>query len=75
MLGFGLLLIVRTEVHPFFDTSFRRIMHCVMNLKLSQTFCFLFFQHDNEFSLFQCPPQSTDLSSVEHFWDVVEKEI
>ncbi len=34
-----------------------------------------FLEHDNEFSLLKCPPQSPDLNPIEHLWDVVEREI
>ncbi len=32
-------------------------------------------EHNNEFTLLKWPPQSQDLNSIEHFWDVVEREI
>ncbi|MDW1568538.1 hypothetical protein R7D93_25440 [Vibrio sp. YT-15] len=32
-------------------------------------------KHDNEFTVLQWPPQSPDLSPIEHLWDVVEREI
>ncbi len=35
--------------------------------------CFL--EHNNEFTLLKCPPQSPDLNPIEHLWDVVEREI
>ncbi|MDG2580599.1 transposase, partial [Vibrio parahaemolyticus] len=34
-----------------------------------------FLEHDNEFTVLQWPPQSPDLSPIEHLWDVVEQEI
>ncbi len=34
-----------------------------------------FLEHDNEFTLFKWPPQSPDFNPIEHFWDVVEREI
>ncbi len=35
-----------------------------------------FLQHDNEFfTLLKRTPQSLDLNPIEHFWDVVEREI
>jgi len=32
-------------------------------------------KHDNEFTALQWPPQSPDLSPIEHLWDVLEREI
>ncbi len=34
-----------------------------------------FLEHDNEFNLLKWLPQSPDLNPIEHFWDVVEREI
>ncbi len=34
-----------------------------------------FLEHDKEFTLLKWPPQSPDLNPIEHFWDVVEREI
>ncbi len=34
-----------------------------------------FLEHDNEFTLLKWPPQSPDLNPIEHFWDVMEREI
>ncbi len=34
-----------------------------------------FLEHDNEFTLLKCPPQSPDLNPIEHLWHVVEREI
>ncbi len=34
-----------------------------------------FLEHDNEFTLLKCPPQSPDLNPIEHLWDVMEREI
>ncbi len=48
-----------------------RIMHHVTKLKSSDWF----LEHDNEFTLLKCPPQSPDLNPIEHLWDVVEREI
>ena len=32
-------------------------------------------EHDNEFTVLQWPPQSTDVNPIEHICDVVEREI
>ena len=32
-------------------------------------------KHDNEFTILKWPPQSPDLSPVEHLWDVLQQEI
>ncbi len=34
-----------------------------------------FLERENEFTLLKWPPQSPDLNPIEHFWDVVEREI
>ncbi len=34
-----------------------------------------FLEHDNEFNLLNWPPQPPDLNPIEHFLDVVEREI
>ncbi len=34
-----------------------------------------FLEHENEFTLLKWPPQSPNLNSIEHLWDVVEQEI
>ncbi len=47
-------------------------MHHVTKLKSSQTG---FLNMKNEFTLLKWPPQSPDLNSTEHLWDVVEREI
>jgi len=32
-------------------------------------------EHDNEFTVLKCPPQSPDLNPIEHLWNVVEREL
>ncbi len=34
-----------------------------------------FLEHDNEFTLLKWPPESLYLNTIEHLWDVVEREI
>ncbi len=34
-----------------------------------------FLEHENEFTLLKCPPQSPDLNPMEHLCDVMEREI
>ncbi len=54
--------------------SSSRRLHRVMLLK-DQIISDWFLEHDNEFTLLKCPPQSPDLNPIEHLWDVVEREI
>ncbi len=42
---------------------------------MSQIISDWFLEHDNEFTFLKWPPQSPDLNPIEHFWDVVEREI
>jgi len=35
----------------------------------------LFIEHDYEFTVLKCPPQSPDLNQIEHLWDVVEQQL
>jgi len=34
-----------------------------------------FLEHDNEFTVVKCPPQSPDLNQTELLWDVVKREL
>jgi len=34
-----------------------------------------FLEHDSEFTVLKWPPESPDLNSIEHLWDVVEREL
>ncbi len=76
--SFKRLSIVADHVHPFMTTVYpssdatsSRIMH----RHKAQIISDWFLEHDNEFTLLKCPPQSPDLNPIEHLWDVVEREI
>ncbi len=71
--------IVADHVHPFMTTVYQSSdgyfqqdnAPCHKALIISDWF----LEHDNEFTLLKCPPQSPDLNPIEHLWDVVEREI
>ncbi len=59
------------SMYPSSDATSSRIMH----RHKAQIISDWFLEHDNEFTLLKCPPQSPDLNLIEHLWDVVEREI
>ncbi len=70
------LSIVADHVHPFMTTV------CPSSFQQDNASCHKaqiisdwFLEHDNEFTLLKCPPQSPDLNPIEHLCDVVEREI
>jgi len=73
------LSIVSDYVYPFMATMYpfsdgyflQDNAPCHKARKISNWF----LEHDNEFTVLQCPPQSPDLNPIEHFWDVVEREL
>ncbi len=72
------LSIVADHVHPFMTTVSHLLMTTssrIMHRHKAQIISDWFLEHDNEFTLLKCPPQSPDLNPIEHLWDVVEREI
>ncbi len=72
------LSIVADHIHPFMNT----VHHLLMYFQQDNAACHKaqiisdwFLEHDNEFTLLKCPPQSPDLNPIEHLCDVVEREI
>ncbi len=73
------LSIVADHVHPFMTTVYPSsdgyFQQDNAPCHKAQIISDWFVEHDNEFTLFKSPPQSTDLNPIEHLWDVVEREI
>ncbi len=73
------LSIVSDHVHPFMTTvypsSYGYFHHDNAPCYKAQIISNWFLEHDNEFTLLKWPPQSPDLSLIEHLWVVVEREI
>ncbi len=73
------LSIVADHVHPFLTTVYPSsdgyFQQDNAPCHKAQIISDWFLEHDNEFTLLKWPPQSPDLNPIEHFWDVVEREI
>ncbi len=73
------LSIVADHVHPFMTTVYTSSDDYFQKdnapFHKAQIISDWFLEHDNEFTLLRCPPQSPDLNPIEHLWDVVEREI
>ncbi len=73
------LRIVAEHVHPFMTTvcpsSDGYFQQDNAPCHKAQIISDWFPEHNNEFTLLNWPPQSPDLNSIEHLWDVVEREI
>ncbi len=71
------LSIVADHVHPFMTTVYTSSDGYFQkdNAPCHKAQIISFLEHDNEFTLLKCPPQSPDLNPIEHLWDVVELEI
>ncbi len=72
------LSIVADHVHPFMTTVYHLLMYFQQDnapCHKAQIISDWFLEHDNEFTLLKCPPQSPDLNPIEHLWDVEEREI
>ncbi len=73
------LSIVADLVHPFMTTVYSSsdgyFQQDNAPCHKAQIISDWFLEHDNAFTLLKWPPQSPDLSLIEHLWDVVEREI
>ncbi len=71
-------LSIADHVHPFMTTVYHLLMYFQQDnaaCHKAQIISDWFLEHDNEFTLLKCPPQSPDLNPIEHLWDVEEREI
>ncbi|MDG2595057.1 transposase, partial [Vibrio parahaemolyticus] len=70
---------VAERVHPFMTTLYPSsdgyFQQDNAPCHKAQIISSCFLEHDNEFTVLQWPPQSPDLSPIEHLWDVVERKI
>ncbi len=75
----GFLSIFADHVHPFMTTVYPSsdgyFQQDNARCHKAQIISDWFLEHDNEFTLLKCPPQSPDLNPIEHLCDVVEREI
>ena len=73
------LSIVADRVHPFMTTVYPSsggyFQQDNAPCQKAHIISIWFLEHDNDFTVLQWPPQSPDLSPIEHLWDVVEQEI
>ncbi len=75
----GYLSIVADHVHSFITTvypsSYSYFQQDNAPCHKAQIISDWFLEHENEFTLLPWPPQSPNLNTIEHLWDVVEREI
>ncbi len=70
------LSIVADHVHPFMTTVYHLLMYFQQDnarCHTAQIISDWFLEHDNEFTLLKCSPQSPDLNPIDDLWDVVER--